>query len=79
MTLFKKTLFTAAAGFLCSLPALAQPTVQLPQKYQQMEINAPANIKTLLATQRKTITDQKLQFNVGFTKVSSKTLAQITG
>lgn len=79
MTLFKKTLFTAAAGFLCSLPALSQPTVQLPQKYQQMEINAPANIKTLLATQRKTITDQKLQFNVGFTKVSSKTLAQITG
>lgn len=79
MTLFKKTLFTIAAGFLCSLSALAQPTVQLPLKYQQREINAPANIKTLLATQRKHIADNKLEFNVGFTKVSSKTIAQITG
>lgn len=79
MTILRKTIFTAAAGLLFSLPALAQPTVQLPQKYQLMEVNAPANIKTLLVDQRKMIADQKLQFNVGFTKVSSKSLAQITG
>lgn len=64
---------------LITTAAISQPTIQLPRKYELREVNAPANIKTLLTTQRKTITDQKLQFNVGFTNVSNKTLAQITG
>jgi len=57
---------------------IAQP-IQLSEKYKQRELKAPENVRTLLLNQRKQITDLKLQFNVGFTGVSSKTLAQITG
>ena len=52
---------------------------RLPPKYVTREQNAPANIKTLLNSQRIQVNEQKLQFNVGFTGVSNKTLAQITG
>jgi cathepsin L len=43
------------------------------------EANAPANIKTLLKEQRAIIIRNDQKFNVGFTAVSNKTLAQITG
>lgn len=60
--------------------AQAQPTIiKLPAKYELREVNAPATIKAQLVEQRRMITEKKLQFNVGFTGVSSKTLAQITG
>ena len=51
----------------------------LPQKYKVREQNAPPEVKTLLANQRQLVKAQKLQFNVGFTGVSNKTLAIITG
>ncbi|MGQ0738841.1 MAG: C1 family peptidase [Bacteroidota bacterium] len=51
----------------------------LPPKFVAREKNAPAGIKTLLSTQRKQVNDQKLEFHVGFTGVSNKSLAQITG
>jgi len=57
---------------------MAQP-IQLSEKYRLRELKAPENVRTLLLNQRKQITEQKLQFNVSFTGVSSKTLAQITG
>jgi len=69
----------ALIAFFCFQQIIAQPIVKLPQKYLLREVNAPANIKTQLITQRTLITQQKLQFNVGFTGVSNKTIAQITG
>lgn len=67
------------AGITCILAAHAQPTVRLPQKYVLREVNAPVALKRTLETQRSLITKQKLEFNVGFTGVSNKTLLQITG
>ncbi|HQU56076.1 MAG TPA: C1 family peptidase [Chitinophagaceae bacterium] len=57
----------------------SQPIIQLPQKYKLREVNATPQLKAELANQRKLIVQQKLQFNVGFTSVSNKPLAQITG
>lgn len=58
--------------------ASAQPPV-LNQKFKTRELNAPAAVKTQLAQQRTLITQQKLNFNVSFTSVSTKSLALITG
>ncbi|RYY56834.1 MAG: hypothetical protein EOO09_05000 [Chitinophagaceae bacterium] len=67
-------------GFtVMSLPSLAQVPVKLNAKYLQREINAPALVKTQLETQRKLISTNKYNFAVGFTKVSGKQLATITG
>ena len=74
----KQSLLALVAVF-CFQQIIAQPIVKLPQKYLLREANAPANIKAQLATERTLITQQKLQFNVGFTGVSNKTIAQITG
>ncbi|HSU28446.1 MAG TPA: C1 family peptidase [Chitinophagaceae bacterium] len=77
--------------FICllTIQSFAQPGVnpnlklaiqpQLPQKYLLREGNAPAAVKTQLLTQRSMISQQKLLFNVGFTSVSGKNIAQITG
>lgn len=75
-----KKILLLGAGFLAGCAAaLAQPVPELPTKYKTRELNAPANLRTLLVNQRQQISTQKLNFNVGFTSVSSKTLAQITG
>jgi cathepsin K len=80
MKLLKKQLAVVIIAAACIQQSSAQPNIiKLPAKYQARELNAPANIKSLLTTQRSLITTQKLQFNVGFTGVSNKTIAQITG
>jgi len=79
MKIQMKQSFLALAAFFCVQQVIAQPIVKLPQKYLLREANAPANIKTQLTEQRNLITQQKLQFNVGFTSVSNKNIAQITG
>ena len=66
-------------AFFTFMQVMAQPNIELPQKYIQREINAPANMKNLLSTQRAQIIQQKLEFNVGFTGVSLKSIPQITG
>lgn len=67
-------------ALLSSYCSWAQPQIiKLPQKYVTRELQAPAAIKTTLTTQRNLITQQKLEFNVGFTAVSSKLLTEITG
>jgi cathepsin K len=70
-------LLIAAMASFCF--ASAQIIINLPQKYVLREANAPQVVKTSLVSQRAMIVQNKLQFNVGFTGVSSKTLAQITG
>jgi cathepsin K len=78
MKIFKKQFGWAIAALFSSQLVMAQ-IVKLPAKYVTREVNAPAAIKTQLTTQRNLITEQKLQFNVGFTSKSNKTLEQITG
>lgn len=72
-------LLPVLAGLVCLLSAQSQPTAKLPQKYVLREVNAPAGLKTTLESQRAVIVQKKLEFNVGFTGVSTKTMAQITG
>ncbi|MBP9102303.1 MAG: hypothetical protein KBF82_00460 [Chitinophagaceae bacterium] len=67
------------AALIFSQFAMAQPVIELPQKYKLREVNAAPVIKNQLIDQRKLIVAQKLQFNVGFTGVSNKLLSQITG
>ncbi len=67
------------AGLVSFRNLPAQPNIELPRKYALREVNAPQMLKSTLATQRSMITQQKLLFNVGFTSVSNKTIAQITG
>ncbi len=76
-----KFLTTTSIGLLLALCVQAQPTtiIKLPPKYQLREVNAPPVVKNALVEQRQLIVQQKLQFNVGFTGVSTKNLAQITG
>lgn len=63
------------ALFLCfTLSIFAQP-----QKYVLRETKASAELKTQLTAQRKVIADQKLKYTVGFTSVSEKPLATVTG
>ncbi len=69
----------AVSIFGSSQMLLAQPTVKLSQKYLLREAAAPASVKTLLTTQRNLITEQKLEFNVGFTNASSKQLSMLAG
>lgn len=68
------TALMAGAGML-----LAQPVPDLPLKYKSRELNAPLAVRNLLVTQRQQINTRQLKFNVGFTGVSNKSIAQITG
>jgi len=52
---------------------------QLSKVYQQREAKASANLKAVLAEQRKFIADKKLSFFVANTSVSEKKLESITG
>ncbi len=72
-----KNLLVLGAGLLASAISFAQ--LELPAKYKLREVNAPLAVKNRIAAQRTLITQQKLKYNVGFTGVSNKTLAQITG
>ena len=66
------------AFLVCSIAAIAQqPT--LPNKYVLRERNATPEIRTVLASQRALIKQQNLAFNVGYTRVSARPLAEITG
>lgn len=69
-------LFTA---LIFSHYLMAQPVIELPQKYKLREVNASPQIKNQLIEQRKLIVAQKLQFNVGFTGVSNKPLSVLAG
>lgn len=73
----QKNLLLLGATFLLAVMASAQ--IELPAKYKTRELNAPAAIKNRIAAQRILIGQQKLSYNVGFTGVSNKTLAEITG
>ncbi|MBL0270501.1 MAG: hypothetical protein KAX45_03765 [Chitinophagaceae bacterium] len=66
---------------LCSmvLCTALSAQIELPAKYKTRELNAPTLVKNRIAAQRILIGQQKLKYNVGFTGVSNKTLAQITG
>lgn len=64
-------LFLSACGM--------QAQVQVPQFYINREIQAPQNIKIELEQQRQFIFTQKLPFAVGFTGVSGRSIAMITG
>ena len=77
MKFAKTTVLLSVAAVLLSLQVTAQPV--LPNKYQVREVNAPIQVKNQIATQRTMIKQQNLKFNVGFTGVSTKTIAQITG
>ncbi len=79
MKQIKKNHFLAALVIFFFNPLFAQPPIKLPQKYIVREVNAPANVRSVLVTQRNMISQQKLQFNVGFTGVSNRTMMQITG
>ncbi|MBI5856858.1 MAG: hypothetical protein HZB42_04330 [Sphingobacteriales bacterium] len=79
MKLLKRISVSIALVMFWTSAVMAQPTIELPRKYVLREANAPAAVKTTLATQRATIAQSKLKFNVGFTAVSHKTIAQITG
>lgn len=79
MKQFSKPQVLVLAGLICFQSLQAQPTVVLPQKYVLREANAPAAVKTTLASQRAIIVQQKLNFNVGFTGVSTRSMAMITG
>lgn len=70
-------LLLLSAGLFFSSAAFTQ--LELPAKYKLREVNAPLAVKNRIAAQRTLITQQKLKYNVGFTGVSNKTLAQITG
>ena len=74
-----KQLVMFLAALTCFLSLYAQPTAKLPQKYILREVNASPTLKRTLESQRLNIVQQKLEFNVGFTGVSNKTIAQITG
>jgi cathepsin L len=79
MKTFKKIcLLLSATAFFGLQFVLAQP-IELPSKYKIREAKAPENVRVLLLSQRKQISEQKLLFNVSFTGVSNKTIAQITG
>ncbi|HEV7780088.1 MAG TPA: C1 family peptidase [Chitinophagaceae bacterium] len=78
MKIFKKQHALATAAIFCVLQASSQ-IVKLPQKYMVREVKAPEVIKTRLASQRAIIVQNKLQYNVGFTSKSNKTLDEITG
>ncbi len=65
------------AAITISAQTFAQP--ELPTKYKLREINAPAAVKNRIAAQRALISKDQRRYNVGFTSVSNKTLAQITG
>lgn len=71
-----RLLMLSTGIFTCSA-AIAQ--LELPAKYKLREVNAPLAVKNRIAAQRTLITQQKLKYNVGFTGVSNKPLAQITG
>ena len=72
----RNSLLFLGAFLLCTA---AGAQIELPNKYKVREVNAPAAIKNRIAAQRILIGQQKLKYNVGFTGVSNKTLAQITG
>jgi cathepsin K len=57
----------------------SQPPGKLQQKYITREATAPAEVKNTLASQRAIIVQRKLEFNVSYTGVTNKTIAQITG
>ncbi|MEP6701326.1 MAG: C1 family peptidase, partial [Bacteroidota bacterium] len=65
------------AALVMANQAKAQP--DLPNRYKLREINAPVVVKNRIASQRILIKQQNRKYNVGFTGVSNKTLAQITG
>ena len=73
----QKNLFLLGTPILLGIMASAQ--IELPAKYKTRELNAPALVKNRIAAQRILIGQQKLKYNVGFTGVSNKTLAEITG
>lgn len=73
--LLKPLSFFALIFSACSLAA----QVQVPQFYLTREVQAPQAIKLQLQQQRQLISTQKLQFAVGFTGVSTRTIPQITG
>ena len=71
---------------LALLPVLAAATLgaqgvalQHAQIYLDREKTAPADIKQVLATQRKAISDRKLRFTVGYTYALEHKLQDITG
>jgi len=73
----QKNLLLLGASFLLGIMASAQ--IELPAKYKTRELNAPVLVKNRIAAQRILIGQQKLKYNVGFTGVSNKTLAQNKG
>lgn len=76
---YSKLLLMFFAGIICMLSLHAQPTAKLPQKYLLREANAPPALKRTLETQRALIVQQKLEFNVGFTGASNRTMAKLAG
>lgn len=57
----------------------AQPVVQLPEKYKRFELNASPVVKARLEAQRKIIAEKKLEYMVGVTSASNRTLEELTG
>lgn len=78
---FSKKLFltTMLVIVAASIQVVAQIKLQLPQVYQQRELNISPALKAALAAQRKEITDKKLEYVVGVTSVSGKSIESITG
>lgn len=78
----RKQILSALFYLTAVLIASAQPNLiqlQLPENFKLRELKAPAAVKLELASQRKLISDQKLQYLVGYTSVSDKKLSDITG
>lgn len=76
-----KNKLIAVLAMLLGASALlqAQPPIQLSQKYQRLELQASPAVKEQLARLRTEITNKKYSFVVGNTRVSTLSIAKITG